>query len=522
VKAQGTRRLFGAAAALVAATLLAPGAIPGQPAAALDAYHRGQSLYDQADLTQALAVFQRAYQLDPKPKHGERIGMHYEDYDPAFQIGRVHARLGNFEEASRFFAECAAGGYTERSQNADEYRRWKAVVDRALGAARTRPTAPPAEARPAEPLPARAVPTPLPAAPAPPTPVPPTPIAVSLARPAPSPSARPARPAPVTPSPAPAAAPATKPPAPTSLSATQRPTPAPSVTEAAPASGAAVRTEALAAAVVAAALIAALLFAHSRRRPRRVGKGVVPFGRWAILGLLAEGRFSFVYEARERRGRASVALRIRRRDRPAEETRRFEREVEGLEHARRRGGRLPSPPLLARGFAKAPGGPLEYAALELLHGCTLLELSRDARRRLDPALSLEILREIARALRESREAGLVHDELATDDVFLVEPVPSNAGNPVNVRLFGLCAGNPDPDRDASALAGIATDLFRGRAPSWEQDEWIVRHVPPTLREVLLRARGKEGAPRVTFDEVEKALVASTRGFRRDGPEGGEP
>ena len=245
----------------------------------------------------------------------------------------------------------------------------------------------------------------------------------------------------------------------------------------------------------------------------------MPFGRWAITGLLAEGRFSFVYEARARRGGERVALKIRRRDKPREDTGRFEREVEALDHARRGGGKGSAPRLIARGLQKAPGGAVEFVALELLEGRSLLELSRDARRRLDPALSLEILRELARALREAREAGLVHDELATDDVFLLEPVPSNAGNPIRLRLFGLREGAPDPDRDASTLAAIATELFRGRAPSWEQDEWIARHVPPTLREALLRARGKEGTPRATFDEVERALAASTRGFRRGGSEG---
>lgn len=514
---------------LAAAAALVPVPARAQPAAALDAYHRGQSLYDEGYFARALTAFQRAYHLDARPRHGERIGMHYEDYDPPFQLGRVHARLGNLEEASRFFSECAAGGYTERSQNADEYGRWKAAVDRAVASARARPTAAPAQTRPVEPPAARAVPTVPAATLSPPTPAAPTPVPIALARPVPSPTARGVRATPpALPAATAAAAAAAEPPATPARSTSPPATPpavaAPLVPAPVPTSPRRVdgRAAALAAAGFAAALAAALLVARARRRPRPVGEGVVPFGRWAIAGLLAEGRFSFVYEARARRGSERAALKIRRRDRPAEDPRRFERELEALEHARRRGGRLPAPRLIARGVQKAPGGPFEYAALELLEGRTLIELSRDARRRLDPALSLEILREIARALREVREAGLVHDELATDDVFLVEPVPSNAGNPIHVRLFGLCQGRPDPDRDASTLAAIATELFRGRAPSWEQDEWIARHVPPTLREALLRARGKEGTPRATFDEVEQALVASTRGFRPGGgPERGE-
>ncbi|MGH9400392.1 MAG: tetratricopeptide repeat protein, partial [Thermoanaerobaculia bacterium] len=175
-------RLIGAAAVLAASGALAALPAAAQPAAALDAYHRGQSLSDEGDYTRALAAFQKAFDLDPTPKRGERIGMHYEDYDPAFQLGRVHARLGNFEDASRFFARCASGGYTQRSQNADEYRRWKAVVDRALASARARPTAAPAEAGPAEPLPTRAAPTPSAAAPAFPTPAPTAPAPAAVPR----------------------------------------------------------------------------------------------------------------------------------------------------------------------------------------------------------------------------------------------------------------------------------------------------------------------------------------------------
>ena len=109
---------------LLLGAAIASGLSLAQSSAALGHYHLGVVRSEEGDWPAALKEFEQAYALDPKPHRGERIGMHFEDYDPAFQLGRVHARLGNFREAARYFAQCASGGYTERSANAEEFRRW--------------------------------------------------------------------------------------------------------------------------------------------------------------------------------------------------------------------------------------------------------------------------------------------------------------------------------------------------------------------------------------------------------------
>ena len=506
--------------------------LPAQTGSALTQYRRGEKLFEEGDLSGALRAFQQAYAIDPEARRGERVGMHFEDYDPAFQLGRLHARLGDFEEAEKFLEEAAKSRYTERSGNAEEFRRWRAVVERALSAAR---------ARPPTAVPAQVPPSPLPSPggrgrseePSP------TPVPVAAARP--SPQARLIRLSAATPTPAPAAIAPVSPHAEPTLPAASPaflPSPSAGESEGSPlATGSAGRGQGPRLAERAAGraggegadgaislssnlllpllLIASagglflfLLLRARRRRPQKIGEGAVPFGRYAITGLLGAGRSSFVYEARDR-GEA-VALRLRRPDLPAAETDRFSREAEAMEHARRPGPELPVPKLLARGVKKTGRGGIEYLAMEKLSGRSLLALSRRARRRLDPALSVEILREVVLALRRLRGLGLAHEELAAEDIYLVEPVPTNAGNAVRLKIFGLTAAAADPARDALALEAIAAELFRGRTDSWDQDEWVAQHVPAALRAVLVRVRESRGAPGSSFDDVEKALNEVTK------------
>ncbi len=513
---------FGTVVGLLVTLSAASSPVYAQSGSALTHYTRGERLYEAGDLAGAQKAFEQAYALDPRAHRGDRVGMHFEDYDPAFALGRVHARLGNFEEAEKFFRECAASGYTARSQNAEEFRRWRAVVERAVSAARDRAASMPPQPAPRPPEPTPTGPPEPEATVIPREPAPATPVSVALVSPRPTPPGiRTVLSAPTPSAPdidaLPLAFP-TSPPtgrlerpsspaAPTGGASRPHPT------------GAALRERgtrpfllALAAATLGVLLLLLRRFARRGHR-MRVGEGTVPFGRYVITGLLGSGRTSFVYDARERRSGQPVALRIRRPDRPLGETERFSREAAALERIRRSSSDVPAPKVLSHGVEKTGDSSLEYLALERLSGRTLLSLSRNAGKRLDPVLSVEILREIAAALRRVRAHGLAHDDLAAEDVFLMDPVPVNAANPIHLKLLGLCAGAADPDRDAAALAAIATELFRGRAASWEKDEWVSQHIPATLREALIRARSPAGEPGVSFDEVEKALIEATKGFR---------
>lgn len=495
-------------AALSLTLLLLASAATAQPSAALGHYRHGLSLYERDDLPGALQEFQQAYAIGPNPQPGDRIGMHFEDYDPEFQIGRVYARLGNFDEASRFFESCAAKGYTKGSQNAEEFRRWRGVVRQAL------------EVRT---LAARAVATPLPtrvAAPAPtllptattlpePTRAAVTTMpAVAAQRTAPPPTTRPISPVATT-APAAASSAATRPPP------TAAPTTAfsPASTPPAPLEAAPSFWEGRAAlAALAAALILAALAAWQWSRARRGFRTErdVGFGRYAITGLLGVGRSSFVYDARDRKKGTLVALRVRRPDRPATRGERFRREAEALESANRHDA-VPAPRLLMSGVEKVGRATLPYLVLERLSGRNLFDVSRSARRRLDALLCVEILRSVARGVRAAREAGLMHEELTAEDIFLVEPVPQNAGNPIHLKILGLSRGKAEKERDAVALASIAAELFRGRARAWEDDDSVPDYVPAPLRPFLARATKGDTEPPPSLEELEAAIERALPG-----------
>ncbi len=509
-----------------------------QPSAAFSHYHRGESLYERNALAEALKEFERAYAIDPQPHRGERVGMHFEDYDPEFQMGRIQARLGRFTEAKRLFDRCAARGYTERSENAEEFRRWRGIVEQAVAAVPPVPSPSPVSAAVPETVATRAPPR----EPSPPTPrpegfLPP----LAFGGPTVPPGGEATRRVPLqttvlvgvaTAVPAPPSAAQTTPGAVTVSAAESRfvsgtPGLRPQVTAPAlshltsPARAVSPWGRFPSGLVLAAALLL-LLFAAWRLRRRRAGgldEGMMNFGRYSITGLLGVGRSSFVYDAKDRKTGHSVALRIRRPDSGRAEAERFTREGLALEQLKHLGAEAPVAKLAGRGIQKVSGRVFEYLALERLSGRTLLDLSRNARRRLDLMLCVEILRETAGALRRVRTLGLSYEALDLEDVFLVDPVPVNPGNAIQFKIFGLQPGSGDPNRDAAALELIATTLFRGRVARWEQDEWVAHRVPAALRQVLIRVRDNPGAPGASFDDLEKALQESTGGHSRDSLRG---
>lgn len=97
-------------------------------------------------------------------------------------------------------------------------------------------------------------------------------------------------------------------------------------------------------------------------------------------------------------------------------------------------------------------------------------------------------------------------ELSAEDVFLLDPVPSNAGNPIHLKILGATRRAVDSAREATAIAALASELFRGRTERWEEDDWVISHIPAPVREALLRAR--EGDT-ISLEELERILRDST-------------
>lgn len=502
---------------------------------ALDHYHRGASLYASGDLSGAEAEFRSALALDAGPHRGARVGMHFEDYDPRFQIGRIDARLGRFEEARKMFDACAASGYTERSENAEEFRRWRAVVQEALAAATaTIPTAGKPSPEPGGGAPASSTPTPVPAAtaaarPSPPSPEPPP--ASTQAHPAPAarveaPSGK-FPPPPRTAEPAKGSAellrvppPATREAAvaapPRAAAPTSSPTPATAGSSAAahPSEKAPERPP-LAAPVLAwlaAAAAALLLGGLAAVRLRRAGarSTELVFGRYAVGDLIAAGRHAFVYAASDRKTGEPVALKLRAAPNPSSDPDRFEREARSLERERRSTTPSPAPRLVARGAVRSAGAAVEFVALERLRGRTLADFARNARRNLDARLCLDILAAVIAAIERGREAGLGHEELAADDVFLLEPLPLNPGNPVSLRILGWTERRANEEAEVRGVAAIAAEIFRGRGHASGGPE-VFERAPGPLRDLLRRAGAEAGAPAPSLRELREALeVCGTR------------
>src|SRR5262249_3264615 len=191
-----------------------------------------------------------------------------------------------------------------------------------------------------------------------------------------------------------------------------------------------------------------------------------------------------------------------RPDLDADKTAPFCREIDALEKLASQSENLPVPRLYTRGIHRGPAGSLEYAVLERLSGRSLFDLSHQARRRLDPNLSIEILREIAAVLRWLKAANAGCPDLSAEDVFLLDPVPSNAGNPIRLKIFGVTTPALKPGREAVSLGTLASELFRGRTAHWERDEWVVSHIPAPILEALAGARDGNA---ISLEDLERTL-----------------
>jgi len=489
---------------VVAVAICAAASLRGQAGAAQADYREGEALYEQGDLAGALHAFQRAYAVDPNSHRGDRIGMHFEEYDPAFQIGRVYARLGEFDLAERYFSLCAASGYTLRSENSQEFLRWRAVVNRALASARQRPS-PSSTAAPSP------SPTPTPW----PTPNPIAGRATGAAFGSGGPLSTTAGPAAV--QPVAHATPETRPPAPKpravpSPRAAVMATPV-GIPEALPrARGPESRPNSsplnpsllfVGVVIVAAAFGAG---AWIRLRSWRRERGVV-LGRYRVSGFVGAGSNSFVYEAHDRRTGAPAVLRVLRPQANGESARRFRQEASALETVRRSRIPVAVPGLLEHGFANGRHGKTEYLALERLSGRTLLDICRNGRRRLKPEVRVRVALAVARVLEQGRRAGLRHPEMTSEDVFVVGSLGASARSPVDLRILGFIEGDSDPRSQIEALREVLIELFRNRASRPGAEEDVARDLPDLLQPFIPRL-ATDSDPSAVLRRFQEALESS--------------
>jgi len=177
------------------------------------------------------------------------------------------------------------------------------------------------------------------------------------------------------------------------------------------------------------------------REPRlRVGTRIAQ-GKLEIAGELARGGMSVVYRAIDHDDGTQVALKIVSTDSVSEQT------AQRLRNEARLGGTLKGHPHLVapKTFGKLDGpvgfeGRM-YLVTELVEGTSLDQVMSANRKGLDPHRACLIARDVARALCDLHECGIVHRDVKPGNVLLPKDRPQSA----SARLidFGLAYATGD-------------------------------------------------------------------------------
>ena len=136
-------------------------------------------------------------------------------------------------------------------------------------------------------------------------------------------------------------------------------------------------------------------------------------GRYLIRRKLGQGGMGSVYEAEDPVDHRAVAIKVLRQDwsqRPAA-LRRFRKEARLLAEVNN--------PFIANLLEVNEDGGIHFLALELIRGETL-DHHLEKRHQLDEATSLRIMADVARALVDAHERGIVHRDVKPDNIMLVD------------------------------------------------------------------------------------------------------
>jgi eukaryotic-like serine/threonine-protein kinase len=144
---------------------------------------------------------------------------------------------------------------------------------------------------------------------------------------------------------------------------------------------------------------------------RRDVKEAREFGQYQLLEMIGAGGMGFVYRARHRMLRRDTALKLLPPTRSsAQAIARFEREVQLT-------ARLSHPHTVTIfDYGRTPDG-LFYYTMELLEGATLEDIVT-ATGPMPPARVVRVVRQIAGALAEAHELGLVHRDIKPSNIML--------------------------------------------------------------------------------------------------------
>ncbi len=183
-------------------------------------------------------------------------------------------------------------------------------------------------------------------------------------------------------------------------------------------------------------------------RPGIFAPGDFVANRYRVVRFIARGGMGEVFEAEDLELRGRVALKTIHA-RAADEAGAVDRFKREIQLARR-----VTHPNVCRifdvGFHEgAPGAePVIFFTMELLEGETLATRLKRAGR-LSTAAALPIARQLAAALAAAHEAGIVHRDFKTENVFLV---PGREGERAVVTDFGIARGGGEDGSHATLTA----------------------------------------------------------------------
>ena len=273
--------------------------------------------------------------------------------------------------------------------------------------------------------------------------------------------------------------------------------------------------------------------------------GRILAGRYRVRAFLGRGSVGEVYEAEDLELAGRVALKILRAELARDErvVRRFQREIQLTR-------RVVHPNVcpmydLVHHQGPAGGEPVRvFLTMELLRGETLEELIL-RQGPLRPAAALPIVRQVTAGLAAAHEAGVIHRDLKSSNVFLVGPrtVVTDFGlawsaeseAAATLTVTGELIGSPaymapeqvrgetaSPATDVYALGVVLFEMTTGQLPFVGKSAFytalkrlsepapsprtLVPDIDPVWEEVILRCLERAPADRfAAMDDVASAL-----------------
>jgi serine/threonine protein kinase/class 3 adenylate cyclase len=258
-------------------------------------------------------------------------------------------------------------------------------------------------------------------------------------------------------------------------------------------------------------------------------------GRFLLLEKLGEGGMGAVYRAEDPVDGSIVAIKVLRAGFVGQPMalKRFHKEARLLAEVNN--------PYVTNLLEVNEDEGIHYLVMEFVAGRSL-DVLLDERGRLEETMALSIMADVARALVEAHQRGIVHRDIKPENVLLAEPTDGHAQEVGAVKLsdFGLarhvaeteslmvtqagsvvgtpaymspeqCSGLPlDPRSDVYSMGATLFDLLAGRPP-FEGDSPLVlmgKHAnepPPSLKKLVPEL--SEGVCQVVDKTLAKAPEA---------------